>query len=161
MEDLFKNFLYTGVGLVAMTAEKIQKSVGKLVSEGKLSLEEGKKVVDKLVNEGKLSTDEGKKVVDDLVKKGKLSAEEGKKMVDNFIKNAKTKKDEVESQLKSVVERLVSSFDFATTNEVNALKKRVATLEAKLKVSGKPVTKAPVKTSKKPAASKQKAVETV
>ena len=76
MEDLFKNFLYTGVGLVAMTAEKIQKSVGKLVSEGKLSLEEGKKVVDKLVNEGKLSTDEGKKVLDDLVKKGKLSAEE-------------------------------------------------------------------------------------
>ena len=51
MEDLFKNFLYTGVGLVAMTAEKIQNSVGKLVSEGKLSLEEGKKVVDKLVND--------------------------------------------------------------------------------------------------------------
>ena len=36
MEDLFKKFLYTGVGLVAMTAEKIQKSVDKLISDGKL-----------------------------------------------------------------------------------------------------------------------------
>ena len=34
MEDLFQKFLYTGVGLVAMTAEKIHKSVDKLVSDG-------------------------------------------------------------------------------------------------------------------------------
>ena len=49
MEDLFKKFLYTGVGLVAMTTEKIQKSVDKLISDGKLSIEEGKKIIDKLV----------------------------------------------------------------------------------------------------------------
>jgi len=154
MEDLFKKFLYTGVGLVAMTAEKIQKSVDKLISDGKLSIEEGKKLIDKLVNEGKLSTDEGKKVIDDLVNKGKLSAEDGKKAVDDFLKNAKTKKSEVETQVKGIVERLISSFDYATAKEVEDLKKRVAVLEKKLKATSKPVTKAvkkaPVK-AKEPA----------
>ena len=47
-----------------MTAEKIQKSVDKLISDGKLSIEEGKKLIDKLVSEGKLSTEEGKKVIE-------------------------------------------------------------------------------------------------
>lgn len=161
MEDLFKNFLYTSVGLVAMTAEKIQKSVDKLIHDGKLSIEEGKKVVDKLVKEGKLSVDEGKKVVDELVSKGKLSTEEGKKMVDDFLKNAGTKKSEVEAQVKSILERILSSFDFANKKEVNDLKKRVALLEAKLKASGKPVTKASVKSAKKPPPSSRKAVEKV
>jgi len=142
MEDLFKKFMYTGVGLVAMTAEKIQKSVDKLISDGKLSIEEGKKLIDKLVQEGKLSTDEGKKVIDDLVGKGKMSAEEGKKSIDDFIKNAKTKRSEVETQVKGIVERILSSFDYANAKEVDDLKKRVAALEKKLKESSKPAAKA-------------------
>lgn len=152
MEDLFKNFLYTGVGLVAMTAEKIQKSVGNLINDGKLSIEEGKKVIDKLVKDGKLSAEDGRKMVDDLVAKGKVSAEDGKKLVDDFLKNAKTKKTEVESQLKSIVERVLSNFDFATTKELDALKKKVAALEAKQKSGKKPVTKTTAKAVKKPAA---------
>lgn len=151
MEDLFKKFLYTGVGLVAMTAEKISHTVEKLISEGKLSVEEGKKLIDKLVSEGKLSTDEGKKVIDELVEKGKMSAEEGKKMVEDFFENAKTKRSEVESQVKSIVERFMGSFDFATARELEDLKKRVALLESKVKVSAKPVAKA---TKKAPAKSK-------
>ncbi|NJN28389.1 MAG: hypothetical protein HC819_21660 [Cyclobacteriaceae bacterium] len=161
MEDLFKKFLYTGVGLMAMTAEKIQKSVDSLVSEGKLSIEEGKKLIDKLVKEGQLSADEGKKVIDELVKKGKISAEDGKKTIDDLLKNARTKKSEVESQLKSIVERVIGSFDFATEKELNDLKKRVTVLEAKLKASTKSAAKAP-KTSKTPkSTTPANAVETV
>ena len=137
MEDVFKNFLYTGVGLVAMTAEKIQKSISNLVSEGKLSIEEGKKVVDKLVKEGKLSAEEGKKVMEELVNKGKISAEEGKKVVEEFFQNAKTKREEVESQLKSIVNRVVSSFDFATTKEVDELKKRIRNFRGRFKLDFK------------------------
>ena len=48
MEDLFKKFVYTSVGLVSTTVEKMQKSVEKLVDEDKLSQEEGKKIVDDL-----------------------------------------------------------------------------------------------------------------
>jgi len=154
MEDLFKKFLYTGVGLVAMTAEKIQKSVDKLISDGKLSIEEGKNVIDKLVKEGKLSAEEGKKVIDGLVEKGKLSAEEGRKTVEDFFENAKSKSSEVETQVKGIVERILSSFDYATQKELNDLKKRVAVLESKHKASTKPVTKARAKTAKKPVKAK-------
>ena len=45
MEDLFKKFLYTGVGLVSLTAEKLQEAVDDLVGKGKLSETEGKKII--------------------------------------------------------------------------------------------------------------------
>jgi polyhydroxyalkanoate synthesis regulator phasin len=46
MKDLLKNFLYTGVGLVALASEKLQVAVDDLVAQGKLSQDEGKKIVD-------------------------------------------------------------------------------------------------------------------
>lgn len=50
MEDLFKKLLYAGVGLVAVGAEKVQKTVDQLISEDKLTVEEGKKIVDEFVS---------------------------------------------------------------------------------------------------------------
>jgi len=134
MEDLFKNFLYTGVGLVAMTA-----------------------LIDKLVKEGKLSTEDAKNTIEKLIKKGKISSEDGKKMMDDFLKNAKTKKDELETQLRGIVERVIGSFNFATEKEVSDLKKRVAVLEAKLKAAKKPA----VPVAKKPTPKKVEKPETV
>lgn len=51
MEDLFKKFLYTGVGLVSHNAEMLQKNVKELIEKGKLSEEEGRKVVDDLIDD--------------------------------------------------------------------------------------------------------------
>ena len=50
MEDLFKKFLYTGVGFVALTAEKLQESIDEMVGKGKISEEEGKKIVSDFLN---------------------------------------------------------------------------------------------------------------
>jgi polyhydroxyalkanoate synthesis regulator phasin len=46
MEDLIKKFVYTGVGLASLTAEKLQKSIDKLIDEDKISENEGRKIVD-------------------------------------------------------------------------------------------------------------------
>lgn len=46
MEDLFKKFFYTGVGIASLTAEKLQETVDELIGKGKVSKEEGKKIVD-------------------------------------------------------------------------------------------------------------------
>lgn len=46
MDDLFKKFLYTGVGLASLTAEKLQETIDDLVGRGKLSQNEGKKILD-------------------------------------------------------------------------------------------------------------------
>ena len=58
MEDLFKKFVYTGVGLVSMTAEKLESSVNKLVDENKISTEEGKKIVEDLMSKTEAKKEE-------------------------------------------------------------------------------------------------------
>jgi polyhydroxyalkanoate synthesis regulator phasin len=74
MEDLFKKFLYTGVGIVSSTAEKVQKTVNELVEKGKLTEEEGKKMLDEFVSDAESKKNEFEGKVKDLVDKalGKL-----------------------------------------------------------------------------------------
>jgi len=58
MEDLFKKVIYTGVGLVSTTAEKIQSNIDELVKKGSLSEEEGKKVVEDILENTESKKDE-------------------------------------------------------------------------------------------------------
>jgi len=58
MEDLFKKFVYTGVGLVSLTAEKLENSINSLVAENKISTEEGKKIVEDLMSKTEAKKDE-------------------------------------------------------------------------------------------------------
>jgi len=58
MEDLFKKFLYTGVGLVALTAERLQHAIEEMVDDGKLSKEEGKKVFGGLLEKTETTREE-------------------------------------------------------------------------------------------------------
>lgn len=96
MEDFFKKFLYTGVGLASLTAEKLQESI------------------------------------DDLVGKGKLSEKEGKKILNDFFDSTEAKKDEFESRLKEMADQMMDRFNFASQNEIEELRNRIAELEAKL-----------------------------
>ena len=45
IEEVFKKVVYTGVGLVAMTGEKLKNAVDDLIKEEKLSTKEGEKIV--------------------------------------------------------------------------------------------------------------------
>ncbi len=91
MEDLFKKFLYTGVGLVSSTVEKIQSSV------------------DKLVDEDKLSQDEGKKIVDDLVKNTETKREEFEGKLKNIVEEVMGRLNiGSQSQIKDIQDRLAA-----------------------------------------------------
>lgn len=94
MENIFKQFVYTGVGLVSLSSDKFQEFVNRLVDEGKVKKEEGKKIVDE------------------------------------FLENTESKKEELETQFTSLVEKIMKSFKFATTKDVNVLINRVTVLEA-------------------------------
>lgn len=50
MEDLLKKFVYTGVGLLALTTKRLKEIVDELVSDSKISSEEGRRIVDDFVN---------------------------------------------------------------------------------------------------------------
>ncbi len=96
MQDLFKKFLYTGVGLVTVTTEKIQSTIDELIEQGKISEEEGKKVVDDLVEntEAKREEFEGRlrKMIDNVI--GKVDFPSRKE-----VKGLKDRIAELETQL--------------------------------------------------------------
>jgi polyhydroxyalkanoate synthesis regulator phasin len=51
MEDTLKNLLYQGLGVVAITREKVDKAVAELVEKGKVTREEGKKLFEEITTE--------------------------------------------------------------------------------------------------------------
>lgn len=80
MEDLFKKVIYTGVGLISVTAEKLQSTVDTLVDENKISREEGRKVIDDLIQntEGKREEFESqlKNLVEDVFSRTRVASQQ-------------------------------------------------------------------------------------
>jgi len=50
MKEMLKNIVYTGLGAVSLTRDKIEELKNELLEKGKLSQDEGKQFVDDLVN---------------------------------------------------------------------------------------------------------------
>ncbi|OON68591.1 phasin family protein [Hymenobacter sp. CRA2] len=48
MEDLFKKFIYAGVGFVSRTNDRVQDTINQLVQENKLSQKEGEQILKSL-----------------------------------------------------------------------------------------------------------------
>jgi polyhydroxyalkanoate synthesis regulator phasin len=70
--------------------------------------------------------------VQELVSKGKISAEEGKKMIDEFFAKSEERKDEFEKKYREFTEKLGLRKRKNDEEELEALRKKVAELEAKL-----------------------------
>ena len=49
MESLFKKFVYTGIGFLSLTTDKLKTTIEELVNDNKISREEGKRIVDDLL----------------------------------------------------------------------------------------------------------------
>ena len=114
MEDSFKKFIYTGVGFVAYTAEKIQETVNELVSQDKITEEEGKKIVDDF-----LSNTEAKK--EDFEAKLKGLADE---VVGKFNFANASKGDNFDD-LRARIERLEAKLGINVEEEVATASKAI------------------------------------
>ncbi|MCK5536104.1 MAG: hypothetical protein KAI79_04710 [Bacteroidales bacterium] len=69
MENFFKQFVYTGVGLVSQSVEKAKVLVDKLVDEGKVSSDEGKKIFDEFSKNTDTKKDELETQFSSLIEK--------------------------------------------------------------------------------------------
>lgn len=58
MEDTLKNILYQGLGVIAITRDKIENAVAELVEKGKLTREEGKKFAEEISSETRKAGEE-------------------------------------------------------------------------------------------------------
>jgi polyhydroxyalkanoate synthesis regulator phasin len=76
MIDLIKKTFYTGLGVVALTKEKIEELADELVEKGKLSESDVKKFVDEMCEKSESAKEQLKnhveKVTEDTLKKMKL-----------------------------------------------------------------------------------------
>ncbi len=83
MDDLFKKFINTGVGLFSQGNKAMQAAIEKLVKESKLSEQEGKKIVDDLLKNSEAKRADLEKqfkgLTDDLRTRVGLGADEKKK----------------------------------------------------------------------------------
>lgn len=116
MEDLIKKFFYTGVGIVTLTAEKLQETVDELVGQGKVSKEEGKKVVNSFMDK-----------VDD--RRGEMEGKV-KEMAESFANAINLPKFATKEDLDSLISRIEAietKLAEQTTTEVKAAVKKTAT----------------------------------
>jgi len=69
MENLFSKFVYTGVGFVSLTTEKIKTTIENLVSEDRISEEEGRKIVDDFIKNTETKREELESQFSSIVEK--------------------------------------------------------------------------------------------
>ncbi len=114
MEDIFKRFLYTGVGFVALTAEKLQESIDDMVGKGKISEEEGKKLVDDFMD----STESRK---DEFERKLREAAES---VFDSLSFPTKTEYEALLKRVADLEEKLSQATQKKTTTRKRSTKKK-------------------------------------
>jgi len=91
-----------------------------------------KKIVYSSVGFVSLTADRMKTTIQGLVDDGKISEDEGESIVSDFTKNTESKRDEIESQFKTIIEKVLKSFNFATSKDVESIENRIAVLETLL-----------------------------
>ena len=69
IEKAFKKFVYTGVGLLSTSADKLKGAVENLVSDDKISKDEGERIVDDFFNETETRKEEYETKIKAIVKK--------------------------------------------------------------------------------------------
>ncbi len=67
MFDLIKKAMFTGIGIAALTKEKIEEIATDFIQKGNLTENEGRKLVDELIKKSEESQEEIKKQLEALV----------------------------------------------------------------------------------------------
>ncbi len=68
MIDLVKKAMFTGIGMMSLSKEKVEEIAGEFVEKGKLSEQEGKNLVSDLLKRSEESKGELKKQIEAAVK---------------------------------------------------------------------------------------------
>lgn len=68
MFDIIKKVMLTGVGLAAMTKDKVEELAGDLVKKGKLSEKDGRELVDDLLKKSEKAKKDLEKDIEKVVK---------------------------------------------------------------------------------------------
>jgi polyhydroxyalkanoate synthesis regulator phasin len=79
MFELIKKAMFTGIGMAAMTKDKIEELAGDFIKKGDLSEQEGRKLVDEMMKKSEESKAEVKKQLDEMVQAALVKMEVARK----------------------------------------------------------------------------------
>ena len=86
IEELLKKVVYTGVGLVSLTAERLQKVVNEMVSDEKISKKEGEKIVDDFLKNTEKKREDIEKQLKNTIDKFKFASSSKLEELNNRVK---------------------------------------------------------------------------
>ncbi len=69
MSDMIKKMIFTGIGLAAVSKEKIEESIKEMIAKGNLTEQEGRKFVDEMSGYSEKARSELEKQVNGYVEK--------------------------------------------------------------------------------------------
>ena len=107
MFELLKKGLFAGLGLAVVTKEHLEKSVNKLVDDGKLSRDEAEKMLSEVLESGEKQWQEMEGFVKDLVKRA----------VDGIDICTKKEMEELKQTISNLEDRLSRMEDKAEGNK--------------------------------------------
>lgn len=125
MDKIVRRALYTAVGIVAGTTERLQKAIDELVTRGKISAEEGKKVVDDVVKTTDHKKEEYesrfKNLIDSVLSKLNLPQSDAHEKLEKRIKSLEVKLGLLAKELEN--QRKVANLADQENNEESTAKK--------------------------------------
>jgi polyhydroxyalkanoate synthesis regulator phasin len=99
MFDLIKKAMFTGIGMAAMTKDRIEELAADFISKGNLSEQEGRKLVDEMMKKSEESQAEIRKQLDELVQAALVKMEVARKsQIDELREEIRILREMVEKQ---------------------------------------------------------------
>lgn len=71
LEELFKKFVYTGIGMASMAKEKLEKTIEDIVEKNKMNSEEGEKIMKDFIDSTEKKAKEIKETINKIVDRAK------------------------------------------------------------------------------------------
>ena len=99
MIDLFKKGLFTGLGLIIVTADEVEKRINAMVEKGRLSAEEGENIIKEFVQKSEDQQNE----IQERISKSLKSALESLDIADKeYVENLEARVSSLEDRISTL-----------------------------------------------------------
>ena len=92
LEELFKKFVYTGVGMVSMAKDQLKKTIEEIIEKNKMNTEEGEKIIKNFTESAELKTKEINETINKIIENARSGF--------NFVK--KSEIEELKKRIKTL-----------------------------------------------------------
>ncbi len=87
LEELFKKFVYTGIGMATLAKERLEKTIEEIVEKNKMNTNEGEKIMKDFIESTESKTKEIKETINKIIEDAKTNLRFARKSEFEKLKN--------------------------------------------------------------------------